>query len=91
MIMLKDLTEEKIEKLSDTQLYNLTFAPLIQDVREIDSFTQKQMDESAICVYGATIKPIKTNHKHKTIVERNLLIAHNSLKVFHVSLIFHLT
>ena len=59
MIMLKDLTEDKIEKLSDTQLYNLTFAPLIQDVREIDSFTQKQMDESAICVYGATIKPIK--------------------------------
>ena len=31
MIMLKDLTEDKIEKLSDTQLYNLTFAPLIQE------------------------------------------------------------
>ncbi len=59
MTMLKELTEDKILKLSNTQLYNLTFAPLIPNVKEIDSFTQKQMDESAICVYGATIKPIR--------------------------------
>ena len=72
MTMLKDLTEDKIENLSNMQLYNLTFAPLIQDIREIDAFTQKQMDESAICVYGATIKPIKRRmEKLATEVKRH--------------------
>lgn len=59
MTMLKELTEEEINGLSNTQLYNLTFAPLIPDIKNIEEFTQKQMSQSAVCVYGATIVPIK--------------------------------
>lgn len=59
MTMLKELTEDKIANLSNIQLYNLTFAPLIQDVREIEQFSPEEMSHTAICVYGATILPIK--------------------------------
>ena len=59
MTMLKELTEDQIIKLSNIQLYNLTFAPLTQDIRKIEQFNSKEMDNSAICVYGATIVPIK--------------------------------
>ena len=59
MTMLKELKEDQIVKLSNIQLYNLTFAPLTQDIRKIEQFNSKEMDNSAICVYGATIVPIK--------------------------------
>ena len=59
MTMLKELTEDQIIKLSNIQLYNLTFAPLTKDIRKIEQFNSKEMDNSAICVYGATIVPIK--------------------------------
>lgn len=59
MTMLKELTEDKIRNLSNIQLYNLTFAPLTKDIKDIEQFTPGEMANSAICVYGATIVPIK--------------------------------
>ena len=56
-VMLKSLTKEQIDKLSDIQLYNIMFGPVIDMKKKIE---EKGLEEnSVVAVYGATIVPIK--------------------------------
>lgn len=56
-VMLKSLTKEQIDNLSDIQLYNIMFGPVIDMKKKIE---EKGLEEnSVVAVYGATIVPIK--------------------------------
>lgn len=57
-INIKNLSKEDIEKLTDVQLYNILFGPLIDMKKEIEQ-DGKYKDNSVVAVYGATIVPIK--------------------------------
>lgn len=59
IITMKSLTREKINNLTDIQLYNILFGPVIEQNKEIERYTREQMSQTAIAVFGATAAPIK--------------------------------
>lgn len=58
-ITLKSLSVEDIDKLSDLQMYNIMFGPLIDGVNELYGYDKKQLNKTCVAVYGATSKKIK--------------------------------
>lgn len=58
-ITLKSLSEEQIDRLSDLQIYNIMFGPLIDEVKELYSYDESKLSKTCVAVYGATSKKIK--------------------------------
>ena len=57
-ITLKSLSDEQIDKLSDLQMYNIMFGPLVEKRKMLDSYTPEQLDKTCIAVFGATSKKL---------------------------------
>ncbi len=58
-ITLKSLSEEQIDRLSDLQIYNIMFGPLIDGVNELYGYNESELSKTCVAVYGATSKKIK--------------------------------
>lgn len=58
-ITLKSLSNEQIDKLSDLQMYNIMFGPLIEKRKQLDSYNEEQLNKTCIAVFGATSKKLR--------------------------------
>lgn len=58
-ITLKSLSVEEIDKLSDLQMYNIMFGPLVNGIQDLYAFGEEELNKTCVAVYGATSKKIK--------------------------------